>query len=364
MLPQGKILSITIPTWNRARILPGILDQLCDQIIDSHIEDEVELFISNNGSNDNTEEVCLKYKQKFNFITYHNNGTNIGARDNVLSCFEMAVGKYLILFGDDDRINSDSINLIVQMLKSNEDIDLFFDSTSLKSNPFTDGTKINLKQFVASFYYHVGNAGLFIYKTELAKYVFHDHPFSFFNKSWPQTQLMILGIKNNERLSCLIKNLHINAPGLHDEVMVYSSYYLFRTTYFDLIESINSIKNEIDISIYNGARLYLKLNILQISFNILQCGIFVDDAIIRKKTRDQIVSNLNSFKSKEWIFMSIISIAFSLPTLISKPFSNMCILLLKGPRGLLKKNKFVLTEKRKKLNQLKSLSQEIREFSF
>lgn len=61
------------------------------------------------------------------------------------------------------------------------------------------------------------------------------------------------------RGSGLIKNIYINAPGLHDEVMVYSSNYLFRTTYFDLIESINSIKNEIDISIYNGDLLLLKI---------------------------------------------------------------------------------------------------------
>ncbi|MBK8876945.1 MAG: glycosyltransferase family 2 protein [Bacteroidetes bacterium] len=125
--------------------------------------------ISNNGSDDNTENSCLAYRNKFNFITYHNNGRNIGARDNVLKCFELASGKYIILFGDDDRIQTGAIKQILHVLRSNTGIDLILVSSNLKSNPFSDGSFINLLQLVENFYYNIGNAGLFIYKVSLAK---------------------------------------------------------------------------------------------------------------------------------------------------------------------------------------------------
>lgn len=364
MSKSGKILSITIPTWNRARILPGILDQICEQVVSSNIEEDVELFITNNGSDDNTEEICLNYKSRFKFITYHNNGINIGARDNVLKCFEMASGQYIILFGDDDRITPKCISTIVQILKSNTEVELLFDSSYVKKNSFSDGSRINLKQFVENFYYYVGNAGLFIYKLDLAKRILLDHSFSFFNKSWPQTQLMILGIKDINKPSCLIKNLQINAPGLHGDVMVYNSYYLYRTTYFDLIESIECIKSEIHPDIQIGAKLYFKSNIFQIFLNILQFGIFVDEKETKLKTRSHIISNQRHFPPKERILMQIIAFSLSLPSYLSKPLANISIFLLKGKTGLQKKNNIVKSEICKRLRQNNSNSNEIREFSF
>lgn len=364
MSKAGKILSITIPTWNRARILPGILDQICEQVVSSKIEDDVELFITNNGSNDNTEEICLNYKSRFKFITYHNNGINIGARDNVLKCFEMASSQYIILFGDDDRITPKCISTIVQILKSNTEVELLFDSSSVKKNSFSDGSRINLKQFVEHFYYYVGNAGLFIYKLDLAKRILLDHSFSFFNKSWPQTQLMILGIKDINKQSCLIKNLQINAPGLHGDVMVYNSYYLYRTTYFDLIESIETIKSEIYHDIYTGAKLYFKSHIFQIFFNILQCGIFIDEKVTKDKTISHIISNQRYFVFKERILMNLIVFSLWLPSFLSKPLGNLSIFILKGKSGLQKKNNFVKSEINKRIRQNNSKTQEIREFSF
>ncbi|MBK7388176.1 MAG: glycosyltransferase family 2 protein [Bacteroidetes bacterium] len=359
-----KTLSITIPTWNRSVLITGLLDQICDQVISDKIENDVELLISNNGSDDNTENSCLAYRNKFNFITYHNNGRNIGARDNVLKCFELASGKYIILFGDDDRIQTGAIKQILHVLRSNTGIDLILVSSNLKSNPFSDGSFINLLQLVENFYYNIGNAGLFIYKVSLAKNVLAKHQFSDFNKSWPQTQLMVLGIEDIHKSSCLITEIKINAPGLHEQVMVYSSYYLYRTTFFDLIDSIESIKHEIDHKVYISSRSYLSRNLSQVSFNILQCGIFVDDTTLRIKTRKHIFSNLKLFNTKEKMYMSCIASILYLPTFLSKPLSDIFIFILKGRNGLIKKNKFVLAEKQKKSNQLNSKSNEIREFSF
>ena len=57
------LLSITIPTWNRAPILEIALSQLLPQLIE--FKDSIELIISDNCSTDNTSEVINKFKLKF-----------------------------------------------------------------------------------------------------------------------------------------------------------------------------------------------------------------------------------------------------------------------------------------------------------
>ena len=54
------VLSICIPTYNRAKILDETLFNLTNESVFQETND-VEIVISNNNSPDNTEEVCQKY---------------------------------------------------------------------------------------------------------------------------------------------------------------------------------------------------------------------------------------------------------------------------------------------------------------
>ena len=69
-------LSITIPTWNRAACLAESLKNLQNQIYDIK-EGELEIFISDNGSSDNTEEVVAAFKESGLPITYNRNAKNM-----------------------------------------------------------------------------------------------------------------------------------------------------------------------------------------------------------------------------------------------------------------------------------------------
>ena len=54
-----KLLSIAIPTYNRAHYLDLCLSQICKQLPGN--EQDIELIVSDNASPDNTEEVVKKY---------------------------------------------------------------------------------------------------------------------------------------------------------------------------------------------------------------------------------------------------------------------------------------------------------------
>ena len=95
------LLTIAIPTYNRAGLLGELLDVLLPQLAD---EPRVELLICDNASPDGTEDVVRGRIAGGAAIRYLRNAENIGSDANFVRCFEEAGGEYFWLFGDDDII--------------------------------------------------------------------------------------------------------------------------------------------------------------------------------------------------------------------------------------------------------------------
>ena len=98
---EKPLLTIAIPTYNRARYLRENLNVLFDQLA---AEPRVELIISDNASPDETPEVVSGFVERGLQVRYLRNETNVGPDANFLQCFELARGKYVWLVGDDDII--------------------------------------------------------------------------------------------------------------------------------------------------------------------------------------------------------------------------------------------------------------------
>ncbi|MBL0302369.1 MAG: glycosyltransferase family 2 protein [Cytophagaceae bacterium] len=113
------LLSITIPTYNRAEILRKNLQQLFSQI-DYEILNEVEIIVSDNCSTDNTEEIILPFKNSNINFTYIKNHQNLGWGLNFFQCFNMAKGKYIIILSDDDLIFDGKLDFILKLIKVKE----------------------------------------------------------------------------------------------------------------------------------------------------------------------------------------------------------------------------------------------------
>ena len=88
---KQPLLSICIPTWNRAKYLRISLESFLKQLrgIDRQ---EVELFVSDNCSDDETPTVVKEYVQKGLPITYNRNEENLGASGNFVKCMQWASG--------------------------------------------------------------------------------------------------------------------------------------------------------------------------------------------------------------------------------------------------------------------------------
>lgn len=116
-----KLLSILIPTFNRANYLNESLSTIVPQI--KKYEEYIDFAISDNASTDETEDVVKKYSTSVT-IRYTKNESNIGYVGNFQQLLSNAEGQYIYLMGDDDIVAPDFIDIVVNLLKSSKDYSL------------------------------------------------------------------------------------------------------------------------------------------------------------------------------------------------------------------------------------------------
>lgn len=108
------LLSICIPTYNRAEILNNTLNALTS---DPAFNNEIEIVISDNCSPDNTTEVCKKYTKIFPNVKYYRNEENVKDR-NFLTVLERAEGEYLKIINDTVTFKQGKLSKVLECIKS------------------------------------------------------------------------------------------------------------------------------------------------------------------------------------------------------------------------------------------------------
>jgi len=123
---MDKLLTIAIPTFNRAELLDKQLAWLAQAI--KGLEADCEILVSDNCSTDNTLDVVKKWQSNLSNITfnYNRNNENIGVLKNVAYCLSAATTKYVWTIGDDDPIQERAVTYVVTKLKEDQDLSLLF----------------------------------------------------------------------------------------------------------------------------------------------------------------------------------------------------------------------------------------------
>ncbi len=135
--PGQPVLTLAIPTWNRARYLESLLAVLLPQFT-ALPHGMAELIVSDNCSDDHTESLVAEFQERGLPVRYVRNATNIGSDGNFLQCFNLALGQYVWVFGDDDLLLPNAIPDLLSLL-TQADVDMgFFSSIGFRSE---DGTE-------------------------------------------------------------------------------------------------------------------------------------------------------------------------------------------------------------------------------
>lgn len=149
------ILSICIPTYNRAKYLDKTLESIVSQNI-FLITNDVEIVIADNCSQDNTSSVVKKYTDIFpEKIVYFKNDVNIGPDRNFEKALSLAAGTFAKLHNDTLLIKKDALSTIVNTITENasEKPIIFFLNGNNEKNREKTTTCKSLNKFVSHVSY-------------------------------------------------------------------------------------------------------------------------------------------------------------------------------------------------------------------
>lgn len=117
---SDKLLSIIIPTYNRAAILPYTISLFKEQI--KRNIDDVEFIVCNNASTDNTSEVLQEIHLQDAFFSIINYLEHFDIGNSIKRSANNGSGKFILLFGDDDVPAPMLVDYVLQELKSRPDV--------------------------------------------------------------------------------------------------------------------------------------------------------------------------------------------------------------------------------------------------
>ncbi|MEG0546061.1 MAG: glycosyltransferase family A protein [Oscillospiraceae bacterium] len=116
---MSKILTVVIPSYNVEKFLNNTLNSF---ICDESIMDEIEVFIVDDGSKDNTAKIGLEYEKKYPKTFKVISKENGGHGSTINKGIENATGKYFKVVDGDDWVNTpDFITLISKLKNCNSD---------------------------------------------------------------------------------------------------------------------------------------------------------------------------------------------------------------------------------------------------
>lgn len=128
-MSKKPILTIAIPTFNRASSLEILLKQL-----EKELNDDVEVLVSDNNSQDDTERLMKSYIKKNPKILYNRNKANLEFNGNIRVLYEKSRTQYIWFICDDDTITPGAIKIIVKELQKYEPTVAIFSNNWI--NPF------------------------------------------------------------------------------------------------------------------------------------------------------------------------------------------------------------------------------------
>lgn len=110
------LLTIAIPTFERRDFLKELLESVLPQVV-GVAEAEVEIVISDNGSQDGTEAMCRTLAERHAFLRYDRNPYNAGGPVNVVAAAGKGRGRFTWVIGDDDLVLPGAIGRVLDLIR-------------------------------------------------------------------------------------------------------------------------------------------------------------------------------------------------------------------------------------------------------
>ena len=110
-------ISVIVPIYDVEKYIKKCLKSLINQSID---KDELEVLLINDGSPDNSEEICKRYAKRYPFFKLYSK-ENEGLSKTRNFGIQHAQGKYIVFLDPDDELTKDSLKNLVDFFDEHEE---------------------------------------------------------------------------------------------------------------------------------------------------------------------------------------------------------------------------------------------------
>lgn len=111
---MNKMVSIIVPVYNAASYLNGCIDSILSQDYT-----DIELILVNDGSTDNSDMICLQYKERDSRVIYLSN-ENFGVSETRNLGLKNASGEYIMFVDSDDKLSPKAITKMISAAKEKD----------------------------------------------------------------------------------------------------------------------------------------------------------------------------------------------------------------------------------------------------
>lgn len=134
----NPLVSVCVPTYNRAALLRQTLSTICRQDYSP-----MEILISDNGSEDETESVCREIAQSDARVRYVRQPRNIGLLQNFNFCIGESRGEFLCIWSDDDQYDPTITSRYAAFLRAHPEVGIVCSDWELIDE---DGARLGVRE--------------------------------------------------------------------------------------------------------------------------------------------------------------------------------------------------------------------------
>lgn len=206
---KTPVLSICIPTYNRAKIIEECVKKLL-----VYENDDIEIVVCDDCSKDNTLEVLASIQDER--LKVFANEINLGASYNSHMCFMKANGKYAILISDEDDLNLDAVKALIDELVLSDIYSVYLVSGTRGPNDkliYSDKVYENGWEALSELGFNIRYMTGVIFRTDLYKckigeVSFEDAPniFSVYSFMYAMTVLFFEGVTKTSSVEYYSQN--------------------------------------------------------------------------------------------------------------------------------------------------------------
>lgn len=108
-----ELISVIVPVFNAEKFLPRCIDSIVKQKYN-----QIEIILFDDGSKDNSLQICNDFAQKDKRIKVHSR-ENKGVAQTRLDAFYISTGEYITFIDADDFVNEEYVSNMLNHLKGN-----------------------------------------------------------------------------------------------------------------------------------------------------------------------------------------------------------------------------------------------------